>query len=76
MGQAAKVTSKGQITIPKDVRTRLGVRPGDELEFIETDGVFTLRKRTTPSRFDRWIGYAKEFKGQDPDKLIEDWRGR
>ncbi len=30
----ATVTSKGQVTIPKKVRERLGLRPGDELEFI------------------------------------------
>lgn len=30
----AKITSKGQITIPKAVRERLGVGPGDRLEFV------------------------------------------
>ena len=30
---AAKITSKGQITVPKEVRDRLGVGPGDSLEF-------------------------------------------
>lgn len=29
----ARVTSKGQITVPKEVRERLGVEPGDILEF-------------------------------------------
>ena len=31
--ETAKITSKGQITIPKQVRVRLAVRPGDELAF-------------------------------------------
>jgi antitoxin PrlF len=30
----AKVTSKGQMTIPKAVRDRLGIRPGDEVEIV------------------------------------------
>ncbi|MGH2375150.1 MAG: AbrB/MazE/SpoVT family DNA-binding domain-containing protein, partial [bacterium] len=29
----ARITSKGQLTIPKEVRERLGVQPGDSLEF-------------------------------------------
>ncbi|MGH7557327.1 MAG: AbrB/MazE/SpoVT family DNA-binding domain-containing protein [Gemmatimonadota bacterium] len=37
------LTSKGQVTIPKAVRDRLGLRPGDRLEFsIESDGTMTV----------------------------------
>lgn len=39
------VTSKGQVTIPKAVRDRLGIRPGTEVEFEPTeDGRFVLTK--------------------------------
>jgi antitoxin PrlF len=39
----AVISSKGQITIPKSVRERLGVDAGDRVEFVETDrGLFTL----------------------------------
>ena len=39
----ATITSKGQVTIPKDVRTRLGIGTGDRLEFVEIqDGVFQI----------------------------------
>ncbi len=31
----AKVTSKGQITLPKKIREKLGVHPGEELGFEE-----------------------------------------
>jgi len=30
----AKITSKGQITLPAEVRERFGVGPGDSVEFI------------------------------------------
>ena len=39
----ATITSKGQITLPKEVRTRLGVDAGDQVDFrIATDGTVTV----------------------------------
>ena len=29
-----RVTEKGQVTIPKHIRGRLGIRPGSEVEFV------------------------------------------
>ncbi|SIT54337.1 conserved hypothetical protein [Mesorhizobium prunaredense] len=35
-----RVTTKGQVTIPKEIRDRLGIGPGSEVEFLPTeDGV-------------------------------------
>ena len=39
----ATVTSKGQITIPADVRRRLGLEAGDRVEFVEVDGGFAIK---------------------------------
>ncbi|MDR1536958.1 MAG: AbrB/MazE/SpoVT family DNA-binding domain-containing protein [Clostridiales bacterium] len=33
--EVAKITSRGQITIPIDIRKRLGVKEGDKVIFIE-----------------------------------------
>ncbi|GLQ56806.1 AbrB/MazE/SpoVT family DNA-binding domain-containing protein [Devosia nitrariae] len=41
----ATVTSKGQITLPKDVRDDLKLRPGDKVEFEKRDGRYVLRPR-------------------------------
>jgi antitoxin PrlF len=44
---SATVTSKGQITIPKDVRERLRLRPGTRVRFVVTgDNAATLRRDT------------------------------
>lgn len=41
---SATVTSKGQVTIPVDVRHRLGIESGDRIEFVEVaDGEFVIR---------------------------------
>ena len=36
--ELAKVTSKGQITIPVDIRKKLGIREGDKILFVEERG--------------------------------------
>lgn len=41
-----RVTSKGQVTIPQDVRRRLGITAGSEVEFeVEDDGVRLVRRQ-------------------------------
>jgi len=41
----AKVTSKGQITLPVEIRQSLGVQPGERIVFLpEADGEFRVRK--------------------------------
>lgn len=39
----ATLTTKGQITIPADVRQRLGLASGDRIEFIEIDGGYAIK---------------------------------
>ena len=40
--ELAKVTSKGQITIPLAIRKQLGVREGDKVLFVEENGKIVL----------------------------------
>lgn len=42
MTETSTVTSKGQVTIPKRVRERLGIEPGQTVSFIVSDGEVRL----------------------------------
>lgn len=39
-----RVTTKGQVTIPKEIREALGIEPGDEVSFERTESGYTLQK--------------------------------
>ena len=71
----AKVTSRGQVTIPKAVRDRLGLRPGDEIEFVDEGSTYRLQKRLVASPFEKYRGYLKHLAGQDADDLVASARG-
>ncbi len=72
----AKLTSKGQVTIPKEVRSRLGLHAGDDIEFVEEQGIFLVKKRLQKSPFEKYRGYLRELEGRDPDQLVEEMRGQ
>lgn len=46
----ATITSKGQVTLPKSVRDKLGVEAGHRVEFIETDAGFLVKPATRDIR--------------------------
>ena len=48
---AARITSKGQITVPKAIRDALGVEAGDRLAFrIQPDGAVLIEPETVDLR--------------------------
>jgi AbrB family looped-hinge helix DNA binding protein len=71
-----KVTTKGQVTIPKAVRDKLGIRPGDEVDFVQNNGGFVLKKKVAESVFAKYRGTSKWLVGKNVDELIEEMRGR
>ena len=60
----AKVTSKGQITLPKRVRVRLGLAAGDEVEFVEDGGEFRLRRHVGESPVAPYRGHLSHLLGE------------
>ncbi len=45
MARSTTITSKGQVTIPKEVRDQLGLHPSDRLEFEVQGDVVIMRRR-------------------------------
>jgi antitoxin PrlF len=75
---ATKVTSKGQVTIPKPVRDHLGIVPGSRVTFRSAaDGSIVVEKADTterePSRFSKARGSAGP--GMTTDELMALLRG-
>ena len=69
----AKITSKGQVTVPRAVREDLGLHPGDDLDFVKENGGYKVRKKTDPQTFQRYQGILKL--GKTTDEIIEEMRG-
>lgn len=50
------IDSGGRIVIPKQLRERFGLRPGQEVEIAEIEGVITVSPRYPPTRVERRDG--------------------
>ena len=73
------VTSKGQVTIPKAIRDRLGLKPGHKVEFVaDRDGRVVVKpvhapRRAARSRFSALRGTADA--GMTTDQILALTRG-
>jgi antitoxin PrlF len=68
-----KVSSKGQIVIPKEVREKLGVNAGEKLLVIRRDGEILLKKMgLSVEEIGERVEKAAREKGIDVDKLISE----
>jgi len=54
--QTAKITSKGQITIPAEIRRLLGANPGDKLAFQPTPDGVKITLSLDENRFEQMRG--------------------
>ena len=57
-----RVTSKGQVTIPRHIRLKLNISPASEVEFIEeSERIYLVKKKINninKTRFKKLIGIA------------------
>lgn len=75
-----KIGERGQVTIPKDLREKFGLKPETEVEFQVVNNTLLLRKKPRELRLSRWKGRCKksfrELGYRKVDEFIEDVRGR
>jgi len=69
----ATVSEKGQVTIPKRLRERLGIRPGQVLEFDEERGRLVANKVVEEDPIGAVFGILGS--GRRTDDLIRELRG-
>jgi AbrB family looped-hinge helix DNA binding protein len=69
MGEQTKVLQKGKITIPADIRQRLGISEGDFIKLEIVDGKLVLfPPNTVPNPTDLLTGLAEGVQVTEPVK--------
>jgi antitoxin PrlF len=69
-----KVSPKGQIVIPKEIREKLGMKSGEKLLVLTRDGDVLLRKAKEASiqEIARRIEKTTKEEGIDVDKIVDE----
>ena len=78
-----RVTEKGQVTIPKDIRDRLNIGPGSEVDFVADEKgarliVVSGGQSLEPKDFESWINSVTgtfDTGGMTTDEYMEWLRG-
>lgn len=65
-----KITTKGQVTIPIDVRERFGLLPNTEVEFVVEGGQAVLRKLRRSRR--RGAQVVAHLRGRGTERMTTD----
>jgi AbrB family looped-hinge helix DNA binding protein len=69
MAYSSVISSKGQATVPQEIRVRLGLKEGDRVEFVVEGGNTIIRPvRAAQNPFE---AYAGALKGAFPKGVLE-----
>jgi antitoxin PrlF len=64
MARSSTISSKGQITVPLEIRNRLGLKQGDRVEFVVENNRTTIRPaRALENPFVKYVGALPAFSG-------------
>ena len=72
---ASRITSKGQVLIPKEIRDQLGLVPGTKVEFEKIAGKYVLVKEVEAADdyLSEWRGSVDL--GMSVDHFVDEIRG-
>ena len=71
-----KVTRKGQVTIPQEVRNRFALLPGTEVDIVTEGNKVLIVKTSRKNAFLGWLGKGNLRSKKDADIFISQLRGR
>jgi AbrB family looped-hinge helix DNA binding protein len=71
-----RITSKGQITIPQDIRNKFGFLPGMEVDIVAEGNNALIVKSRHENRFIKWLGRGKKRSKMEADQIVDEIRGR
>jgi antitoxin PrlF len=69
--QSSTISSKGQITVPLEIRRRLGLKEGDRVEFV-VDAERTIIRPARPPK-NPFEGYAGALPVFANEEEVNDW---
>lgn len=71
-----KITKKGQITIPQEIRDKFAMLPGTEVKIIARNNQVFIVKSRRENKFLKWLGRGKGQNRSSIDLLVDNIRGR
>ena len=66
-----RVTQKGQVTIPQQIRAILCINTGDEVVFeMDKNQVVLKKKKVADRSFEKYVGFLTHLRGKKPEDII------
>ena len=78
MSKSTRITEKGQATIPKEIREKYDLEPGDEVIWVDTEDGIVVKKRTSTSGRGMLVpdGISEEKRAEVAEELTARVRDR